>query len=214
MSVRVLFLDYDGVIADSMGPKMAAMADAFAPHSEDRTAVADGFRRHAGSGREMVFDRIYEDLTGDALQAARSQAHPGRLSRPHRRHQRCPSASSPGVHAFIEAQAAKRLVAVVTGVPQDEARRQLGRFGLAPFLASVHGATRETPKHLHMERFLGARDIAPAAALFVGDSQADMHEAALAGVPFVGIGAADFFAGGTPLAVVPRLPDLAALLDG
>ena len=213
MSVRVLFLDYDGVIADSMGPKMAAMADAFAPHSEDRTAVADGFRRHAGSGREMVFDRIYEDLTGDALQAAdRRRILAAFLDRIDAINDAV--GLFPGVHAFIEAQAAKRLVAVVTGVPQDEARRQLGRFGLAPFLASVHGATRETPKHLHMERFLGARDIAPAAALFVGDSQADMHEAALAGVPFVGIGAADFFAGGAPLAVVPRLPDLAALLDG
>ena len=88
------------------------------------------------------------------------------------------------------------------------------RLGLAPFLASVHGATRETPKHIHMGRFLEARAIAPADALFVGDSHADMREAALAGIPFVGIGEPAFFAKGAPLAVVPRLPDLAPLLDG
>ena len=51
MGVKVLFLDYDGVIADSMGAKMAAMADAFAPYSDDRAAIAEGFRRHAGSGQ-------------------------------------------------------------------------------------------------------------------------------------------------------------------
>ena len=67
MDVKVLFLDYDGVIADSMGAKVDAMADAFAPYTQDRAAVADGFRRHAGSGRELVFDRIYEDLLGKPL---------------------------------------------------------------------------------------------------------------------------------------------------
>ena len=213
MGVKVLFLDYDGVIADSMAPKMAAMADAFAPYSGDRAAVADGFRRHAGSGREMVFDRIYEELTGQALDAPTRRRILGAFLA------RIDAINDavglfPGVHGFIEEQAAKRLVAVVTGVPQDEAERQLRRFGLAPSLASVHGATRAAPKHVHMERFLDARAIAPAHALFAGDSQADMREAALAGVPFVGIGAPDFFAGGAPVAAVPRLPDLAALLDG
>ena len=213
MRVKVLFLDYDGVIADSMEAKIAVLADAFAPYTADRDAVGEGFRRHAGSGRELIFDRIYEELTGDALDEPTRGRIVGAFL------DRIDSINDavglfPGVRAFIEAQAATRLVAVVTGVPQEEAQRQLARFGLAPFLASVHGATRETQKHVHMTRFLGARDIAPAHALFVGDSQADMHQAALAGVPFVGIGAADFFAGGAPVAVVPRLPDLAALLDG
>jgi len=67
MTVKVLFLDYDGVIVDSMGPKAEAIADAFAPYSDDRAAIADGFHRHAGSGRETQFDRIYKDLTGKAL---------------------------------------------------------------------------------------------------------------------------------------------------
>ena len=213
MGVKVLFLDYDGVIADSMGAKMAAMADAFAPYSTDRAAIAEGFRRHAGSGREMVFDRIYEDLTGELLhETTRARILAAFLDRIDAINDAV--GLFPGVHDFIEAQAATRLVAVVTGVPQEEAERQLGRFGLAPSLASVHGATRAAPKHVHMERFLGARAIAPAHALFVGDSQADMREAALAGVPFVGIGTPDFFAAGAPVAVVPRLPDLAALLDG
>ena len=213
MRVKVLFLDYDGVIADSMGPKIAAMTDAFAPYSADRAAIGDGFRRHAGSGREMVFDRIYEDLRGEALDAPTRE----RIVAAFLEHIDVINAAVvlfPGVHAFIEAEAGKRLVAVVTGVPQDEAERQLARLRLTPFLASVHGATRETPKHVHMERFLSARGLAPADALFVGDSQADMVQAAHARVPFVGIGAPEFFAAGAPLAVVPRLPDLAPLLDG
>ena len=213
MLVEVLFLDYDGVIADSMAVKIDALADAFAPYSEDRAAIGEGFRRHAGSGRELIFDRVYEDLTGEALdEPVRARIVGAFLDRIDAINDAV--VLFPGVHAFIETQAAKRLVAVVTGVPQDEAERQLRRFGLAPSLASVHGATRAAPKHVHMERFLDARAIAPAHALFVGDSHADMREAALAGVPFVGIGAPDFFAAGAPVAVVPRLPDLAALLDG
>ena len=213
MRVEVLFLDYDGVIADSMGAKVEAMADAFAPYTDDRAAVADGFRRHAGSGRELVFDRIYEDLMGQALDDSIRERILGAFLA------RIDAINAgiglfPGVHGFIEGQAAQRLVAVVTGVPQEEAERQLRRLGLAPFLASVHGATRETPKHIHMGRVLKARAIAPAHALFVGDSHADMREAAKARVPFVGIGAPAFFAQGTPLAVLPRLPGLAPLIDG
>ena len=213
MPVKVLFLDYDGVIADSMGAKAEALADAFAPYTEDRAGVADGFRRHAGSGRELIFDRIYEDLIGEPLDRPTRERILGVFL------DRIDAINAaiglfPGVYAFIQAQAAKRLVAVVTGVPQEEAERQLGRLGLAPFLASVHGATRETPKHVHMGRVLEARSIAPADALFVGDSHADMRESAKARVPFVGIGEAAFFAAGAPVAVLPRLPDLAPLLDG
>ena len=213
MPVSVLFLDYDGVIADSMGAKADALADSFAPYTQDRAAVADGFRRHAGSGRELIFDRIYEDLLGKAIDAPTRERILGVFL------ERIDAINAaiglfPGVHDFIEGQAAKRLVAVVTGVPQEEAKRQLRRLRLTAFLTSVHGATRETPKHIHMGRFLEARSIAPADALFVGDSHADMREAALAGVPFVGIGTPDFFAAGAPRAVVPCLPDLAPLLDG
>ena len=213
MGVKVLFLDYDGVIADSMGAKAEALADAFAPYTQDRAGVADGFRRHAGSGRELIFDRIYEDLIGESLdQPTRQRILCVFLDRIDAIN--AAIGLFPGVRNFIEGQAAKRLVAVVTGVPQEEAERQLERLGLATFLASVHGATRETPKHIHMGRFLEARAIAPANALFVGDSQADMREAALAGVPFVGIGEPAFFAKGAPLAVAPSLPDLAPLIDG
>ena len=213
MGVKVLFLDYDGVIADSMGAKAEALADAFAPYTLDRAGIADGFRRHAGSGRELIFDRIYEDLIGEPLdEAARRRILGTFLDRVDAIN--AAIGLFPGVHGFIESQAAKRLVAVVTGVPEEEAKRQLERLGLAPFLASVHGATRETPKHIHMGRFLEVRAIAPAEALFVGDSHADMREAALAGIPFVGIGEPAFFAEGAPLAVVPSLPDLAAVLDG
>ena len=213
MGVKVLFLDYDGVIVDSMGPKAEAIADAFAPYSDDRAAIADGFHRHAGSGREAQFDRIYKDLTGETLDApTRARIVDAFLARIDAINDAV--GLFPGVHEFIVAQAARRLVAVVTGVPGDEAARQLARFGLASCLASVHGATRETPKHFHMERFLDGRGLTPADALFAGDSQTDMQQAALAGIPFVGIGTPDFFAAGAPLAVVPHLPDLAPLIDG
>ena len=45
MSVKVLFLDYDGVIADSMGAKAEALADAFAP----TPAIAPGWPTASGA---------------------------------------------------------------------------------------------------------------------------------------------------------------------
>lgn len=212
MRVAALFLDYDGVIVDSMTAKAEAMADAFAPLTRERGAVVEGFRRHAGSGRELVFDRIHEHLTGESLPASARErieaAFLGRIDAIN-----AAVGLFPGVRDFIAAQAGKRAVAVVTGVPQAEAERQLERLGLRRFLASVHAATRRAPKNVLMRGFLEARGIAAPDALFAGDSRTDMHEAALAGVPFVGIGAPAFFASGAPLAVVDRLPAMARLLE-
>ncbi len=212
MGVKVLFLDYDGVIADSMPAKASAMADAFAPYTRERDAVVEGFKRHAGSGRELVFDRIYEHLTGETLEdpARRriEEAFLGRIDAIN-----AAIDLFPGVHDFIADQSTKRLLAVVTGVPQVEVERALTRLDLHRFLTSVHAATRRQPKHVLMRSFLSAHGITAPDALFAGDSHTDMHEAARAGVPFVGIGEPGFFADGAPVAVARRLIDLARLLD-
>ncbi len=214
METRLLLLDYDGVIVDSMPAKAQAMAQAFAPYTADGAAVADGFRRHAGSGREMVFDHIWRHVTGGALaDDARTHIEADYLGR-------MDSINAavdlfPGVHDFIATQSAKRTVAVVTGVPQAEAERQLARLGLRAFFAAVRSATRRTPKHMLMRDLLAAHAVPPSAALFAGDSLTDMTEAAQAEVPFVGIGDDPaFFASGASVAVAPRLPEIAPLLDG
>ena len=113
MGVKVLILGYDGVIADSMGAKADALADAFAPYTRDRAGVADGFRRHAGSGRELIFDRIYEDLIGEPLdEATRQRILAVFLDRIDAIN--AAIGLFPGVHGFIESQAAKRLAVSYT----------------------------------------------------------------------------------------------------
>jgi phosphoglycolate phosphatase len=210
MGVKVLFLDFDGVIADSMPVKGAAMIEAFAGYDAAPDDIVEGFRRYAGSGRELIFDRIFEHVTGKALHDAErariEEAYVGRLEA-----NRSDLGLFPGVETFVADQAAKRSVAVVTGVPQAEVEKDLKRLALSDYFVSVHSATRREPKHVLMQGFLGSHGIAAADALFVGDSLSDMQAAARAAVPFVGVGEPNFFAGGASIAVVDCLIDIVPL---
>ncbi len=211
MTVKALLLDFDGVIADSWPVKAAAMIKAFAPISDAEETIVDGFRRYAGSGRELIFDRVFEHVTGDALsdegRERIERAYCGELDA-----NRSGLGLFDGVHAFLKAEAERRLLAVVTGVPQEEAEKELARLEIAPFLSAVYAATRSEPKHVRISHFLAERRLTPADALFVGDSLSDMQAAARVPVDFVGVGESAFFAGGAPIAVVERLIDIGPYL--
>jgi phosphoglycolate phosphatase-like HAD superfamily hydrolase len=207
MPCKILFLDFDGVIADTMAAKSEAFAAAFGDHGAPPDQVIEVYRRHAGSGREVIFDRVYSELTGRSLRTrarARMAAAYGRrlkLINP-------ALGLFPGVKALLERQARARLLAVVTGVPRDEIRGATERLGIAGFFADHFSATLQAPKDVLMAGFLAARGMAAPEALFVGDSIADMEAAERVPVPFVGVGEPAFFVAGAPRAVIPALTDI------
>ena len=212
MNPTILFLDFDGVVADSMPAKTQAFAAAFEGHGFDVNAIIGLYRRYAGSGRDRIFDRVFESLAGrPMIKAERDRARTI--------FERLEATASPGlalfagVADFLTRQADKRALVLVTGTPPTTIDTLLNALGVASYFSAVYSASRAHPKETWIAEELDVMRIARTKALFVGDSLVDMTAAESAGVPFVGVGNPDFFVSGNPVAVIDMLPDLDRMLD-
>jgi phosphoglycolate phosphatase len=208
----ILFLDFDGVVADSMPAKTDAFIKAFEGCGFAPEAIARLYRRFAGSGRDRIFARVFEVLAERAMtepEQSRAQAIFARLEA-----QATPGlALFPGVAEFLAHEAARRSLVLVTGTPAGVIDAILDSLGIAGHFAAVYSATLNNPKERHMLEELELTNVSAAHALMVGDSLVDMAAAKAANVAFVGVGDPEFFAGGGALAIVDALPDIGDQFD-
>jgi HAD superfamily hydrolase (TIGR01549 family) len=208
----ILFLDFDGVVADSMPAMTDAFVKAFEGHGFAPDAIIPLYHRFSGSGRDRIFDRVFEALAGRAMtqsEHARAQDIFARLEI-----RAAPGlALFPGVSEFLVREAARRALVLVTGTPAGAIDRILESLGITAHFAAVYSATHEYPKDRRIREELEFTNVSAANALFVGDSLVDMAGAKGANVAFVGVGNPEFFSGGSAIAIIDGLPDLAALLE-
>lgn len=212
MNPTILFLDFDGVVADSMPAKTGAFVKAFDGCGFAPEAIIPLYRRFAGSGRDRIFNRVFETLAGRAMtetEHIRAQTIFARLEA-----KASPGlALFPGVAEFLAREAARRSLVLVTGTPAGVIDRILESLGIAAHFAAVYSATLNHPKERHIHDELEFTNVSAANALLVGDSLVDMAAAQAANVGFVGVGDPDFFAGGTAIAIIDNLPDIGVQFD-
>jgi phosphoglycolate phosphatase len=209
----ILFLDFDGVVADSMPAKTDAFIKAFEGCGFAPDAIGRLYRRFSGSGRDRIFTLVFEELAARAMTDAehsRAQAIFARLET-----QATPGlALFPGVGDFLAHEATRRSLVLVTGTPAGVIDAILESLGIAGHFTAVYSATLNNPKERHMAEELEFTNVSAANALMVGDSLVDMEAAKAANVAFVGVGDPEFFAGGTAVAIIDNLPDIGARFDG
>ena len=208
MGVRAVAFDFDGTLADSMGPLAKLAAELLSrelgmPRDEATrrylATAGDDFRTQLdaiANGRPCLdeiavhFEAAKEDLMGGV--------------RPF-----------PDAGAAIERLEQADVPALVCSSTRAELVRAFcRRFGLAQLAAAVDGWRPDHPKVAQLRAWAAAIDVAPHDVLFVGDAVRDPAIARAAGVRFVGLarpGQPDAFAGsGVP--VVTSLIDLARLV--
>jgi choline kinase/phosphoglycolate phosphatase-like HAD superfamily hydrolase/phosphatidylglycerophosphate synthase len=208
LGVRAVVFDFDGTLADSMGPLAKLAAELLSrelgmPRGEATrrylATAGDDFRTQLdgiADGRPCL-DEIAVDFEADKE---------GLMG---------------GVRPFPDAGAAiERLgqANVPTLVCSSTRAELVGefcrRFGLAELAAAVDGWRPDHPKVAQLRAWAAAIGVAPNDVLFVGDAVRDPAIARAAGVRFVGLarpGHPDAFAGsGVP--VVTSLIDLARLV--
>lgn len=203
----VLFLDFDGVLADTMPAKTEVFRSVFAPYGFDPRRLAELYRSHAGLGRDVIFDTVFRQLAGRPItpaERARADEAFAQFERSHRGRVRL----FDGVRDFLRRQSARRRLVLITGTPGPHLQGLLARLGIRAYFDAIYSTTGGSSKEHRMIAYLKSRRAVPRDALFAGDSLADMKAAERASVRFVGIGAPAFFKAGDPVLVVPRLSDL------
>ena len=202
--LRAVFLDFDGVIKESLDIKTAAFAALFAPWGED--AVAKVRAHHVANGGMSRYRKIPlylreycgEDASDSLVARLLANFAESVVE------QVVAADFVPGAESFISDCLAQGIPAVVvSGTPEEEMRTIIERMGYAARFARAYGSPRDKNELLA----LALRDFAcaPEETFFVGDSINDYLPAQALGVPFIARireGCADPFPEGTA-----RIPD-------
>lgn len=203
------FLDFDGVVMDSMGLKLESYCHAFDGLGFDREAIRRLQLASAGLSRFKTLPLMYEALAGGPMPGDLYRACLERFTA-HDEASRARMVLKAGAAEFLSAaQAAGLPMAIVTGTPQEAIDRTVDQFALRPCFARVCGVPGTKVEHL--ARLLGEFGLDPARCLFVGDAALDQAAATAAGVPFAGVNNGDDpFRPGNLVAEVRSLADLIA----
>lgn len=208
---RFVFLDFDGVIMDSMGLKLDSYCHAFEGCGFSREAIRKLQLATAGMSRYKTIPLMYESLSGKPMPEGLYQEALARFGS-HDEASRGKMILKKGSSDFLRAMAAAEMpLAIITGTPQEVIERTVAHFDLAKYFTRVCGAPGS--KLQHMERLLAEFDLQAGQVIFVGDAIKDQEAADALGVPFVGVNNGDDpFEPGSLAAEIRALDQLPPLL--
>jgi phosphoglycolate phosphatase len=183
------FLDFDGVIMDSMALKLESYCHAFEGLGFSREAIRKLQLATAGLSRYKTIPLMFESLAGEPMPEALYQQALARFNA-HDDASRGKMALKRGAAEFLAAARARGVpLAIVTGTPQEVIEKTADHFGLRPFFARICGTPGS--KLQHLERLIGEFHLRPERCLFAGDAIKDQEAAVALGIPFAGVNNGD-----------------------
>lgn len=209
---RWIFLDFDGVIMDSMTLKLDAYCHALAGYGFQREQVRVQQLLYAGLSRSRALPLMFKALSGGRAITPEEQARVLERFAEEDIRLRPRMRLMPGVTGFLE-EAARRDIplVVVTGTPQEVVDGTVAHFGLAAYFREVRGWPPLKDKHL--QELLDRLGLRADEAIYVGDAVQDINAAEAVGIPFIAVDHGDgAFTGRTPVATLKGLDGLPSLL--
>ncbi len=207
---RCIFLDFDGVIMDSMALKLDAYCFALKEYGFPRTEIRKQQLLYAGLSRSRALPLMFELLAGKSLpedageRVLRLFAEEDDRLRPEMR-------LKPGALEFLKTFHERVPLVIVTGTPQEAIDKTTALFGLRSFFLEIRGYP--PVKSEHLKAVLAGLHLEPPQTLFVGDALQDHKAAMETGIPFIGINNGDDPFEGLPVAAEFReLGELTRLL--
>lgn len=207
---ELIVFDWDGTLMDSAAEIVTAMQRAIQDLGLPERS-ADRMRDLIGLSLNEVLARLFPELDTQRVRALltayrRRYTAPGGQSRPF-----------PGVPGTLHALHGQGYrLAIATGKSRRGLDRNLDETGLHRYFRHSRCGDESVPKPAPdmLEDLLLHSATEPHATLMVGDTEYDMHMAAAAGVPAVGVACGVHDAGRLQQAgALAVLPDVAALPD-
>ena len=212
ISPRWIFLDFDGVIMDSMTLKLDAYCFALAEFGFARENVRAQQLLYAGLSRSRALPLMYKALSGGDEITPEAQARVLQRFAEEDIRLRPRMQLMPGVIGFLE-EAGRRGVplAVVTGTPQEVIDGTVDHFGIREWFREIHGWPPIKAEHL--QGLLDRHALRPDEAVYVGDAVQDINAAESVGIPFIAVDHGDgAFAGRSPVATLKGLGEMETVL--
>lgn len=190
MSIRVIILDFDGVVVESVHIKHEAFSLLLPEHPEHTEAIMHYHASHNAVSRYVKFRHIVEEIVGepyDTTVEAELKRRFDALTR--ERIVQCPYV--PGALEFLQYFVPRLPIYLASATPLAELCDILEQRGLRRYFRDVYGAPSVKSTVLH--EVLQKERVAAADSIFIGDSVEDWRAAEQAGVPFLGKGTSPTF---------------------
>jgi phosphoglycolate phosphatase-like HAD superfamily hydrolase len=212
LSPRWIFLDFDGVIMDSMTLKLDAYCFALAEFDFAREDVRSQQLLYAGLSRSRALPLMYKALSGGADITPEAQARVLARFAEEDIRLRPRMQMMPGAREFLESAARRGIpLAVVTGTPQEVIDGTVDHFGIRGYFKEIHGWPPIKAEHL--QGLLDRHRLNSDQAIYVGDAVQDINAAEAVGIPFLAVDHGDgAFTGRVPVATMKGLGELPAVL--
>lgn len=181
--LKLIILDFDGVIVESTDIKTEAFRKLFSNHPEHVDTIVEYHEKHAGVSRYEKFSYIHENILKQPLDE-RKMAELGRRFSVLvvEGIKACPLV--PGALEFLEKYSKRVKLFIASSTPEEELQYLVKARGLQKFFRGVYGAPSK--KSEIASRIAEEEGVGKGEVLFVGDSAADHAEAEKAGVQFIG----------------------------
>ena len=183
-AVRVLIMDFDGVIVESNQPKTEAFERFAALYPEYSDEIMAYHFAHYSRSRMFKFKHYVDELMGrpgdvelfDKMARQFSALVADRVVE-------APEVA--GARAFLEEFSTRLPVYLSSATPVNELKEILRRRGLAQFFTDVFGDP-PIAKSEAIRQVLAIERVASSEVVFIGDTVSDYRYAAEAGLRFIG----------------------------
>ncbi len=204
--IAAYFLDFDGVILDSVGIKTTAFERLFRPYGEKVLgAVLKHHREHGGISRIDKIRFAHEHIIGSPLSEEELVAWGARYSELVA-DEVVAADWIPGARDFLENEHLNIPLFVISGTPESELQQVIKQRQMAHYFKEMRGSPTRKPEHVR--DLLGRYRLNPDCCVFVGDALTDYDAAKETGLLFVGIQGDVEFPAGTVV-----LPDCTQLRE-
>jgi len=180
--LKLVFLDFDGVVLESAGIKTNAFGKLFSDYPEHVEAIMD-YERNSGASRFEKFQYIYDNILHLELTDKKKEELSTRLSDLALSELiKCPFV--PGLVDFLSNNSKKLKFFVASAAPDDELKFLVKKRGLNEYFSGIYGLSIK--KSEIITRVLKNESVDNDESLFVGDALTDYQNAKRSGVPFIG----------------------------
>lgn len=182
--IKVIILDFDGVIVESLNIKTEAFRELFHGYPQHLDRIMSYHLEHISVSRYIKFEYIYTRILGESYDEDKAKEAGGKFSALVRQKIiECPAV--PGAYEFLEYFSTFFPLYITSATPQKELENIIKTRGLLKYFKKVYG-TPPWEKYDAMQDIMLQEKVTPQEIIYIGDSIEDFWVAQKAGVLFVG----------------------------
>jgi HAD superfamily hydrolase (TIGR01549 family) len=183
MFPKVILLDFDGVIVESVGIKDQAFQKLFQGYIQYLPQIMEYHLSHNATIRFTKFHYITEQILKEPYDEQKEKALSRKFSDlVFENIVQCPFVE--GAIKFLEYFSNRVPLYLISMSPEDELSKILEKRGLQKYFQNVYA--NPTAKSEVFQHIISQKKFSPKDAVYIGDSSEDYQAAEAIGIPFIG----------------------------